>query len=134
MTKLIKHCSLLALMLICFCAQLIKSEQSNSFNITMIQDIYHRERESVVNTTYNLLNLFFNDVENGIDQVIKSSPLDRIQDTASSLTSDAILYLKGEVSKKLNESAAAAENQIFQNVVTTLTGAMVAMSAYTYIF
>eukprot|EP00347_Sterkiella_histriomuscorum_P013973 403362650 len=121
-------------MLICFCAQLIKSEQSNSFNITMIQDIYHRERESVVNTTYNLLNLFFNDVENGIDQVIKSSPLDRIQDTASSLTSDAILYLKGEVSKKLNESAAAAENQIFQNVVTTLTGAMVAMSAYTYIF
>lgn len=103
MTTLIKRTALLSIAMMLMSIQVASAIDSLPFNLTTLNNIYQRERQIVVNKTNTILNLFFNDVENGLDQVIKSSPL--VKNDISGMTSDAISYLKTEVSKKINQTA-----------------------------
>lgn len=41
--------------------------EDNPLNMTIINALYYRERNKVINVTQSLLNFFFSDMENGID-------------------------------------------------------------------
>lgn len=67
MTTLVKQTTLLVLAMILMSIQVNCEDYKMPFNMTTINSIYQRKRDSMANTTYSLLNIFFNDVENGID-------------------------------------------------------------------
>lgn len=67
MTTLIKRTALLSIAMMLMSIQVASAIDSLPFNMTTLNSIYQRERLAVVNKTNTILNLFFNDVENGLD-------------------------------------------------------------------
>jgi len=94
-----------------------------------------KDRFFVMNATNRFLSLLFEELENGIEQVLETSSLAKDQlMKPQALASEATMILKREVTQVINEAYQKyEEGGVFSKIVTVATAAVVAMSAYSYI-
>ena len=98
---------------------------------------FTKDKSYVLAMANSFLNYFFDELENGIDQVMQKSTI--MQDTARFIhmpselvASKASGLLKTEVKQALNEEVSKLDESMFTRVFGIVTASMIAVSTYAY--
>lgn len=85
-----------------------------------------------MNATNQLLSILFDEIENGLDQVISTTSIPEHKENYR-MASEATKTLKKQVVQSINEASEKVDDQVLSTVLSAVTAAVVAMSAYAYV-